>query len=60
MSELDIGLLISVGVGFTGWMGWMSKTLSEIKSITTSNTVTLKDHERRIEELEDLAPRHIV
>lgn len=59
MTETEVFLTIAGLVGIP-WMGWVSLTLYAIAKNTSAVAERLADHERRISELEALAPRTIV
>lgn len=59
MSDVDIFLTLA-GIVLIPWMGWVSLTLYAIAKNTSAVAERLADHERRISELEALAPRTIV
>ena len=56
-------VVLTVASAFLGaltlWAAWLSKTVIEIQRAVSVNATTQADHERRIEELEKLLPRHI-
>lgn len=59
MSEVET-LFAVLGLVMIPWMGWVSLTLYAIAKNTSAVAERLADHERRISELEALAPRTIV
>ena len=52
-------ILAIIGILAVPWAGWTSLQLIDIKVTLHGNAEKLKEHDRRIEELEDLLPRHI-
>jgi len=59
MHPLEVAGIVLAGGVFTSWCGWASVALIRIMAMGSSTTVTLHDHEERLNELEDLLPRHI-
>ena len=56
--ELEVAFRIGLGVAGP-WCAWISKQIWDIRQQTSGMFATLKDHERRIEELEEVLPRQI-
>ena len=58
MSTIELILAIA-GVGAIPWATWVSKTLWNINQHTVGLAARTESNERRIDELENLLPRHI-
>lgn len=58
MNPEDIVTLV-VGMFTVGWATWVSHTLWTINQHVTGLVERMNSHERRIDDLEDLLPRHI-
>ena len=59
METLVVGLGAPAFVLAAAWAGWVSKKLMEIMVLLKGLEVKVQKHEDRLNDLEDLLPRHI-
>lgn len=63
MTPAEVFILAATGF-LIPWMTWMSVQIYQVRTMIAeeeaTNRLTLLDHDRRIKDLETLAPRHIV